>query len=262
MNRFAYSGFMFLALAVFLIVRALMPRHSLQREPWRKRLGIALGAFIGGAFGAKLPFVFDAEQGPLLGWISDGKTITTGLMGAYLGVEIAKWLLDVRIKTGDTFALPLACAMAVGRWGCFFHGCCHGAATDLPWGRDFGDGVSRHPTQAYESVFHLTMAVVLWFCLRHGWFRGNQLKLYLITYGIFRFATEYIRPEPEVFAGLTFYQWASVVMIVGLSAQWIFDRREESAGVQHQRREEGEASGTVRPALKDRPSQTSPVERG
>ena len=153
-------------------------------------------------------------------WAADGKTITTGLIGAYLAVEFAKWLLGIRIKTGDSFALPLALALAVGRWGCFFNGCCYGRETDLPWACDFGDGVLRHPTQVYESLFHLTMAGVLLWLMGRGLLRTHRLQLYLIAYGVFRFLTEYLRPEPEWFGGLTFYQWVAVVLIVGLAGQW------------------------------------------
>ena len=74
----------------------------------------------------------------------------------------------MRVKTGDTFAVPLALALAVGRWGCFFNGCCYGVETTLPWGVWFRSRRRRaprlmkcHPTQIYESLFHFTMAVVL-----------------------------------------------------------------------------------------------------
>jgi prolipoprotein diacylglyceryltransferase len=226
--RYSYALFMLLALAVFVVVRHFVPRPDrLRRLPWQKRAVLGLSAFIGGALGAKVPFALGAAEGPFspVAWLSDGKTITTGLIGAYLAVELAKWLLEVHVKTGDTFALPLACALAVGRWGCFCNGCCYGTATDLPWARDFGDGVRRHPTQAYESLFHLSMAVVLWGLLRQGWLRGQHLKLYLIAYGVYRFLTEYIRPEPISAGGLTFYQWVSVALIVGMVAQWWVDRQ-------------------------------------
>ena len=149
--------------------------------------------------------------------MQDGKTITTGLIGAYLGVEIAKFAMNVHVKTGDTFALPLALAMAVGRLGCFFNGCCHGIATDLPWGMDFGDHVHRHPTQLYESLFHITMAFVLWQFLRHQILCRQQLKFYLIAYGVYRFASEFIRPEAVYAHGLTFYQWVSLALIAGMA---------------------------------------------
>jgi phosphatidylglycerol:prolipoprotein diacylglycerol transferase len=226
--RFSYALFMFLALVVFVAVRHFVPKPAeLRRLPWQKRLLLGLCAFSGGVLGAKLPFALGASEGPLspLAWLADGKTITTGLIGAYLAVELGKWLLEIHVKTGDTFALPLACALVVGRWGCFCNGCCFGTPTNLPWGRDFGDGVLRHPTQAYESLFHLGMAVVLWLLLREDWLRGQHLKLYLIAYGVYRFLTEYLRPEPIAAASLTFYQWVSLVLIAGMMAQWWVDRR-------------------------------------
>lgn len=227
--RGAYTLFMFLALGVFVLTRLLLRQPApLAALPWWKRFALAWAVLVGGALGAKLPFVLMNREGWLSGtvWLSDGKTITTGLIGAYLGVEIVKLVLDIRVKTGDTFAVPLALALAVGRWGCFFNGCCYGVATDLPWGVNFfGDGVRRHPTQVYESIFHLTMAAILLWITYEGWLRYQRLKLYLIAYGLFRFAIEFIRPEPAGPLGLTFYQWAAVVLIVALAVQWWFDAR-------------------------------------
>jgi phosphatidylglycerol:prolipoprotein diacylglycerol transferase len=221
--RFYYSTFMLVALGVFLWARHFMPRPTglAKLPPWKRGL-LALAGFVGGVVGAKLPFSMGEAEGFFseTAWIQDGKTITTGLIGAYLGVEIAKFLMRIHVKTGDTFALPLALAMAVGRWGCFFNGCCYGTPTDLPWGVDFGDHVYRHPTQIYESLFHLGMALILWQLLR-----CQHLKLYLIAYGCYRFLTEYIRPEPDYRLGLTFYQWVSLVLVAGLAGQWLYDRK-------------------------------------
>jgi prolipoprotein diacylglyceryltransferase len=231
--RLYYSSFMFLALAVFLLTRWWLPKPSaLARQPWWKRAALALAAFVGGAFGAKLPFALADFKGWLDGtaWLSDGKTVVAGLIGAYLSVEVVKWLLDMRVKTGDTFALPLALALAVGRWGCFCNGCCYGTETTLPWGvsfwvHDSGRWVKCHPTQIYESIFHFTMAVVLWQLMQRDLLARQRLKLYLIAYGLYRFATEYIRPEPAWWLGLTFYQWAALALAAGLSIQWWIDRR-------------------------------------
>lgn len=227
-SHFAYSVFMLLALVVFVFVRHFVPKpEGLRQLPWHKRLALTLCAFIGGALGAKLPFALGASDGPFssLAWLSDGKTITTGLLGAYLMVEFGKWWMEIRVRTGDTFALPLACALVVGRWGCFCNGCCYGSPTDLPWGRDFGDGLIRHPTQAYESLFHLGMAFVLALLLREGWLRSHHLQIYLISYGVYRFLTEYIRPEPIAAGGLTFYQWVSLTLIAAMVGQWVLQLR-------------------------------------
>jgi len=226
--RLYYSSFMLLALAVFLVTRHFLPRPArLRALPRWQRAVLVLAGFIGGALGGKVPFALGSGESLLssLAWLQDGKTITTGLAGAYLAVELAKLVLGIQVKTGDTFALPLALAMAVGRWGCFCNGCCYGVATDLPWGVDFGDGVARHPTQIYESLFHFTMALVLWRLLVRDALRYQRLKLYLIAYCVYRFLTEFIRPEPVLGLGLTFYQCVAVVFAAALAVQWGFDRR-------------------------------------
>lgn len=223
-----YTLFMLLSLAVFLAARQLLPKSpALARLTWRQRTMLALAGFIGGAFGAKLPFI-DTGDGFWTGvWFRDGKTITTGLVGAYLGVELAKIALNLRIKTGDSFAIPLALALAVGRWGCYFNGCCFGQSTSLPWGVDFGDGVPRHPTQLYEFVFHLGMAGVLWLLMQQGMLVNHRLKLYLIAYCAYRFATEMIRLEPAAYLGLTLYQAIVAIFGMALAMQWIWDTRSE-----------------------------------
>jgi phosphatidylglycerol:prolipoprotein diacylglycerol transferase len=230
--RLAYAVFMLLALAVFLLVRHFVPKPAgLQRLPWWKRAALALAAFVGGSLGGKLPFALAAGPNAWLdgsAWFSDGKTIVAALIGAYLAVELAKWALDVRVKTGDTFALPLALALTVGRWGCFCNGCCYGTETELPWGVWFRvpgpDGprlMKCHPTQIYESLFHFMMAWVLLVLTLRDALPSQRLKLYLIAYSLYRFATEFIRPEPVWWLGLTFYQWAALALAAGLALQWL-----------------------------------------
>lgn len=230
--RLAYAGFMLLAAGVFLLARRCTPAPpAVARLPRLERVALVGAAFVGGVFGAKLPFALGPDPTSGSAWLADGKTIVTGLIGAYLAVELVKLALGVRVKTGDGFALPLALALGVGRWGCFFNGCCYGTPTDLPWGVDFGDGVRRHPTQAYESFFHLAMAGVLVVLTVRGTIPTHRLQFYLIAYAAFRFATEFVRPEPVYAAGLTYYQWASLVLAAGLAIQWWFESRRARAGV-------------------------------
>jgi phosphatidylglycerol:prolipoprotein diacylglycerol transferase len=121
--------------------------------------------------------------------------------------------------------LPLALAMVIGRFGCFTHGCCYGTPTDLPWGVNFGDGVPRHPTQIYESLFHFSMAVALFYLTVSNRLKYQRIKFYFIGYAVYRFLTEFIRPEPRDAFGLTFYQWAAIVLATGLIVQWVVDER-------------------------------------
>ena len=226
--RLIYAAFMLAALAIFLLARrVLRSTGGLSKLSPMERLVLGLAAFVGGTFGARLPFVFHyGSEGLTIGaWLADGKTITTGLIGAYLGVELVKAAIGIRVKTGDDFAIPLALALAVGRWGCFFNGCCFGTPTDLPWGVDFGDGLRRHPTQIYESLFHAFLAGLLIVVVRRGWLKQQRLKFYLIAYFGYRFLSEFIRPEPDGLLGLTFYQWVSVGAILLLAVQWWWDSR-------------------------------------
>jgi phosphatidylglycerol:prolipoprotein diacylglycerol transferase len=198
-----------------------------------QRWGVGLGAFCGAMIGAKLPFVLADGPGMLSGaaWFSDGKTILCGLIGGYAGVELAKWALNIRVKTGDSFAVPVAAAIGIGRLGCFVGGCCYGTPTTLPWGVVFShvDSLRRHPTQLYEAAFHLTAAAVLWQLQSRGLFRGQLIKLYILGYLVYRFATEFIRPEARLWAGLTGYQWACLALAPVFVALWIRDARQIAA---------------------------------
>ena len=197
-----------------------------------EKLGIGFGAFAGAMVGAKLPFLFVDGERFLSGaaWFSDGKTILTGLVGGYLGVEAAKWALDIRTRTGDTFVVPVAVAIAIGRVGCFYVGCCYGRPTDLPWGIVFTsvDNFTRHPTQLYESLFHACTALVFAWHGTRNVFKGNRVKLYLITYAAYRFFSEWLRPEEPIYWGFTGYQLSSLIIIALFIWLWHRDSITES----------------------------------
>jgi phosphatidylglycerol:prolipoprotein diacylglycerol transferase len=201
----------------------------------QEKIAVGLGAFCGAMIGAKLPFVFADWPGLLSGaaWFSDGKTIICGLVGGYFGVEVAKWVMDVRVKTGDSFAVPVAAAVGIGRLACFVGGCCYGTPTNLPWGLVFPavDRLSRHPTQLYEATFHLVAAAVLASLQRRNLLPGQLMKVYILAYLVFRFLTEYIRPEIRLWQGLTGYQWAALALIPVFSALWWRDQRNRNASM-------------------------------
>ncbi len=199
-------------------------RNALILTP-RQRIGLSLGAFCGAMIGGKLPFALADWHGLLSGrvWFESGKTIVFALVGGYFGVEFMKRRLGVVVKTGDGFAVPVAAAVGIGRLGCFAAGCCHGTATSLPWGVDFGDGVRRHPTHLYECAFHISAACVLAALKRRGLFKNQLIKLYILAYLNYRFATEFIRPEPVLAFGLTGYQWAALALMPVFAALWIRD---------------------------------------
>lgn len=181
--------------------------------------------------GAKLPFALSDMPGLLDGtvWISDGKTILCGLVGAYFGVEFAKWVMGVQTRTGDSLIAPAAVAIAIGRLGCFVAGCCYGTETTMPWGMRFPasetPALLRHPTQLYEAIFHASMAALLIWFREHQIWRGQLAKFYILTYLGYRLLSEFIRPEPRFIGGLTAYQWFSLALIPLFAFLWWRDSR-------------------------------------
>lgn len=158
-GRIGYSLFMVMATVVagWLLRRQQSSLDLTAAQKW----GIAIGGFIGVTFAAKVPFVLSiclsdasasastGSAGVLGAWMSDGKTVLWGLAGGYVGVEIAKWSLYVRGRTGDSFVIPMAVAIAIGRLGCLVQGCCYGVTTNQSWGlRSMpadGGQLLRHP---------------------------------------------------------------------------------------------------------------------
>jgi len=229
-NRLLYGSIMVLAVVVAWL---LLRRRQIKLElDFHQRSGLAYAGFVGAMLGAKVPFLLEADWESLTNgtlWLSDGKTILGGIFGGYLAIEITKWMMGIHQKTGDSFAVPLAAAIAIGRLACFVAGCCYGTATELPWGCQFPlahdpPGFLRHPTQLYEVAFHSSAILILWIAERRNWLVHQRLKAYLMAYLIFRFMTEWIRPEPIIAAGLTGYQIACMVLWILLAALWVRDR--------------------------------------
>lgn len=168
---------------------------------------VAVGAIVGAALGAKLAFWLDDplaafQDFPSLAHLLEGKSIVGALLGGLIGVEGAKKIAGVGTSTGDAFVLPLTVGMCIGRIGCFLAGVddhTYGDATALPWGVDFGDGVSRHPTQLYEIAFLL--AQYAWIHARRQRFAlsGDRFRAFMVGYLVFRLLVEGIKPLPYAY---------------------------------------------------------------
>lgn len=189
---------------------------------------IGLCAFVGAMLVAKLPFLLhDGVRWNPEAFIFSGRTILAGFAGGYLGVELGKWRLGIRVSTGDSFAVPVAGAIAVGRLACLAGGCCYGTPTEMPWGIIFPsvDQQPRHPMQLYEFIFHLTAAVVLHRLRRQRVLSERLIEFYFISYCIFRFFSEFLRPEPRFAGVLTGYQYLAVVLVLIFGWRFVFKTR-------------------------------------
>jgi prolipoprotein diacylglyceryltransferase len=146
-----------------------------------------------------------------------GKTIVGGLLGGWAGVEIGKRWLDVTVRTGDAYVIPLALGIAIGRVGCFLTGLpdhTYGVETQLPWGVDFGDGVRRHPTQLYEIAVVLLLGAIIALVRRRITHQpGDLFRWFMLGYLLFRLLVEFIKPVYRP-SGLSAIQWACVAGMI------------------------------------------------
>jgi phosphatidylglycerol:prolipoprotein diacylglycerol transferase len=198
------------------------------------------GALIGGAIGMRLSgwaehLDFRTNASLAQAWQFGSKSILGGLLGAYLGVLIAKRIGGYRGKTGDLFAPAVALGMAIGRIGCYLTEA-PGRPTTLPWGVHAPattpecpgclTGQAMHPSFIYEIVFQLAAFVVLlWLRPRIG-HPGELFVLYIAAYAVFRFAVEFVRANETVWLDLTRPQWFLLPSLVILGARlWIGHRR-------------------------------------
>ena len=185
------------------------------------RWTVIAAAVAGAALGSRVLYWFEDPAQTLARWhdpqyLLAGKTIVGGLIGGLFAVEFAKRKLGETRSTGDLFAAPIALGLAIGRIGCFLAGLSdhtYGTPTSLLWAVDFGDGMPRHPTQLYESLFALVLCAFLWriTLLQHR--SGDVFKLFMVGYMGWRLLIDFLKPDARI-AGLSGIQWACVAMLL------------------------------------------------
>jgi len=215
----------FVALGVVVAVLVVV-RESRRRAMWGEEMLVAVaGGLVGGGIGMHASAWLRSPQETLRTpfaevWQYGAKSVLAGLVGAYLGVVVAKRLIGYRERTGDVFAPAVALGMAVGRVGCLLTEP-PGRPTPL-WGIVLSPeqaaavpgctqcvaGVALHPSFGYEIAFHL-LAFLLLLRLRDrlAVAPGSLLTVYLALYAAFRFGIEFTRDNEAVLAGLTRGQW-------------------------------------------------------
>jgi prolipoprotein diacylglyceryltransferase len=207
---------------LYLARRRTLGDHVPDEARWSLVVAAAIGAVIGSRLlnwadelSSAIPSLSQLPQ------FLASKTAVGGLLGGWIGVEIEKRRLGITERTGDLFAVPLGAGFAIGRIGCFLSGLpdgTYGAATSLPWGVNLGDGVSRHPTALYESLFMIVVAGVLVRVERSAG-RGQIFRVFAGAYLAFRLVVDSIKPGATLALHLTAIQWACVAGLAFLGYQ-------------------------------------------
>jgi len=169
-----------------------------------------------------------------------GITFLGGLMGGIGGFcavfFIAEWLKK-KYKFGNSYSkefwkmteiMPCAVTLAhsLGRIGCMFGGCCHGAETDS-WIGVFSGGYV--PVQLFEALFLFALFVFLTWLLFNTSLDIN-LSVYLISYGVWRIIIELFRTDDRgtfLFNLTPSTFWAIVMVIIGtglLTAKYLLKK--------------------------------------
>lgn len=224
------------AIAYFAGYRLFRYRSRTEADPLppARRLAILVAAGFGALLGSKLPGVWTwyavsastapgaFEAGQTLSGPLGGKTLVGGILFAWLAVEAAKRIQGIRATTGDAFIIPLIFAMIIGRLGCFLAGVedgTQGLPSSLPWAIDYGDGVARHPAPLYEIAFLSILWLGIWKA-RDRWAPGGRFKVFILAYMGFRFAGDFLKPDPEVAYGLSSVQWTALAGLALLAWHW------------------------------------------
>ncbi len=226
-----HAHWLFESLAYFIGFRLYLWQRRRQGDvvDFEHRMWVVAAAIAGAAIGSKVLNWFADPHLFLRNWnnpffLMSGKTVVGGLIGGLFAVEWTKRRLGITARTGDLFALPLCLGIAIGRIGCFLSGLeddTYGIATTLPWGINFGDGITRHPTQLYEMLWLGLLALLIYRASLRPHRNGDLFKMFMAGYFAFRLAVDFIKPGGTAF-GLGGIQWACVGMLLYYARDWPF----------------------------------------
>jgi phosphatidylglycerol:prolipoprotein diacylglycerol transferase len=129
-------------------------------------------------------------------------------------------------KFGDAICLYAPIFIAIYRVGCYFHGCCYGIKTKVPWALHYvGTNINRHPTQIYFIIHAIIVFVLvkIFFGKRKTKknifgqrFDGEIALWFLVLYCVGRFLIDFFRYYTNHYLGLALSQW--VCLIISLIA--------------------------------------------
>jgi len=162
-----YTYGVLLAAAYLLGLQFALKRAKSRHLDGTRVMDLGIYIIISALVGAKLLLLvtdfqtFKSNPAELLNLLREGGVFYGGLIVA---VTVALWYIR-RVglplwTTCDVFAPGIALGLIIGRFGCFFAGCCFGKPTSVPWAITFTDpfaaanvgtplNVPLHPTQLY-----------------------------------------------------------------------------------------------------------------
>lgn len=243
----AYAVCILLGIVAACVITEVRLRH--RGAPKWMVLDVAVWAVPFGIIGARIYHVITSPEG-YFGSAPDASPIKAlyiwngglGIWGAVAGGAVGAWIACRRMGVpltfvADALAPGLPVAQAIGRLGNWFNNELHGGPTSLPWGLtvynfnlaegraeldengnpEVKEGGPFHPTFAYELVWNLGVALLVWLVDRKWKLgKGRAFALYVMAYTIGRFWIEALRTDDaHVFWGMRVNNWVSIVVFLG-----------------------------------------------
>ncbi len=238
-----------LLVAVGILAGVLLGEHLFRQaggEPGRI-IDMSVIVVLAGLVGARFAFVlinWDYYAGApleILKFWRGGLVFFGGLIGGSAAFILLTRFYSLPLREMlDIGAAVVPFGHAFGRLGCFSAGCCYGKPSNLPWSVTFSHpdclaadvlNIPVHPTQLYSFLFLAGLTAFLVRLHPRRRFPGQMASFYLLFYGVFRFAVEFLRGDPRGSiraAGITLSvsQWLSLaVFITGAAMYVLFSRR-------------------------------------
>ena len=215
-------GFLFAGLLMWRLAKRWKLRFNMDAL-----LTIICCVLIGLILGARLGYcLFYGEEdylaNPLeiLAFHHGGMSFHGGLIGALLSGIVAAKLTGIPYFTlADMGAIVAPIGLFLGRCANFVNGELWGDYTDLPWGVVFGGAAGqypRHPSQLYEALLEGVLLFIILFALSRKLPprpRGTFIGVFLVCYGVFRFAIEFVR-QPDAQLGYLWGGWLTMGQVL------------------------------------------------
>ncbi|MBC3795784.1 prolipoprotein diacylglyceryl transferase [Acetobacterium tundrae] len=168
--------------------------------------------------------IFNIRQG--------GLAIHGGILFAFIAAYIVTNYKKIDfLKIADVAAPSIIIAQALGRWGNFFNGEAHGEAVSYEFIKYFPlfiqkgmyiDGLFYQPTFLYESVWDLSIFLILMLILRKYQSSGIVLFTYIGLYSVGRFFIEGLRTDSLMLGSIRIAQLMSLSGVIIWVAFLIF----------------------------------------
>ena len=188
-------------------------------------LCVVVGIILGGRLGYVLFYgdgYYFQHPEDILAFSKGGMSFHGGLIGALLSGIVAARLTHIPYLTlADMGCIVAPVGLFFGRCANFVNGELWGAVTDAPWGVVFGGAAGtlpRHPSQLYEALLEGVLLFIVLFALSRKTPprpKGTFLGIFLVLYGCFRFAIEFVR-EPDAQLGYLWGGWLTMGQVLSV----------------------------------------------